>query len=510
MKRSVSAKRHRQMRISPSCLVYTPAAIATAMVQALGSEPGDQWLEPCVGKGALLQALSKEGIDATRVRGIDLSATREETDQLANVSRRTEFLRWSLDTEERFDKIIANPPYIAIERVQKAVRCVACNVETIEGVRVRAGANVWYAFLCAAIGLLRPNGSLCFLLPAAWEFADYARPLREVISRYFEQVAVFRSDAPLFKFAGVQEGAIILLAKRYAPEGLQLPSASVVSRSFSSPIDIPVLVADLNSVKSRQDQLATMDHPSPNVIRSKNTKRFDELITVGIGAVTGDADYFLMNNEQRRSLGVPLAACRPVLSRARHLVAHTIDLPTWRELRDSNERVFLFMPSERLKKHPGVAAHLRWGKSGGCDVRNHKIAIRSPWYRVHMPPAFDGFLSGMSNTGPWIAFNRMARLTATNTLYGVVFAKDVSYEQRFSVALSLLSSEAREQLAGLQRRYADGLIKYELGDLKGIRLPVRSEARGAEGLYKRVIDTLLLGDTDGARAMADQWFTSLN
>lgn len=476
------------------------------MVQALGSEPGDQWLEPCVGKGALLHALSSAGIGPTQVRGIDLSPTQEESDRLARVSRKTEFLRWSLDTTERFDKIIANPPYIALERVQKTIRNAARNVEPLDGIRVRGGANVWYAFLCAAIRLLRPNGSLCFLLPAAWEFADYARPLREAISRYFEQVVVFRSDTPLFKFARVQEGAVILLAKRYTPSGQPMRSSSIVSSAFSKSSELAELIANIDTSIPPKSQGATLPQLLPHISRSREAKRFDELLAAGIGAVTGDANYFLMSNEQRRSLGIPLAACRPVLSRARHLVSHTIDASAWRSLRDSNERVFLFAPPERLKQHPAVAAHLKWGKSGGCSIKNHKVAIRSPWYRVQVPHPFDGFLSGMSGTGPWIAFNGMTRLTATNTLYGVNFLKSANIEERFSVALSLLSSEAREQLAVLQRRYADGLIKYELSDLRGIKLPVRSNARGAQSTYRRAIRAVLHGEVDKARAMADRWF----
>jgi adenine-specific DNA-methyltransferase len=490
------------MRVPSSCLVYTPTDVAGAMVRLLSVNPDDRWLEPCVGKGALLKALADAGVRRKQIRGIDIKPNKEEGDKLAVVARGVEFLEWSLTTEERFEKIIANPPYVAIERLQKGLRASSCRIRTVGEIRVTAGSNSWFAFLCAAINLLRENGSLCFLLPAAFEYANYARGLRGKIVDHFERVLVFRSERPLFH--DVQDGSVILLAHGFR-SAANPPTSSeqrIRRETFRNAIELPAVRMfgpdegnQVNSVLCK-----------PAVSVAPETKQAKELFRVGIGAVTGDADYFLMGEEERRALELPIGACRPVLTRAKQLTAHVITRSFWEALRDKGERVWLFHPRSNSMNHPAVAKYLRWGKASGCRLTNHKVSIRSPWFRVTLPKPFDGFMSGMSAKGPFIAMRQMKGLTATNTLYGVNFLLSTSHETRSALALGLLTSHAHEQLARVQRNYADGLIKYELGDLRDVRLMIPQKTRGALTAYRRATEALLAENASEARRIADDWF----
>jgi len=98
---------------------------------------------------------------------------------------------------------------------------------------------------------------------------------------------------------------------------------------------------------------------------------------------------------------------------------------------------------------------------------------------VLLPNPFDGFMSGMSGRGPFIAIRQMKGLTITNTLYGINFLQSRSHETHCAFALAWPTSHAHEQLVKVQRNYADGLIKYELADLRDIRLMMPESARGA-------------------------------
>ena len=432
---------------------------------------------------------------------IDIKPKGEDNDRLAVVSRGIEFLKWSSSTNERFDKIIANPPYLAIERVQRRIREASCSVQTIGGIRVTAGCNCWFAFLCAAINLLHENGSLCFLLPAAFEYANYARDLRGKIASHFEHVAVYRSHKPLF--ADVQEGSVILLARGFRSSGERPPESRGTSIRETFRYAEELFVPKAETAQSVNADGAIY---SPSVIEAPETKPAHQLLRIGIGAVTGDAKFFLMNDQQRRVLGLPTSVCRPVLTRARHLSAHVITPALWQTLRTQGERVWLFYPVGDALEHPAVAKYLRWGRSGGCKVTNHKVAIRSPWFRVLLPQSFDGFMSGMS-ASPFIALRNMERLTATNTLYGVTFLQGSGHEVRCGLALGLLTSRVQEQLLRVQRNYADGLTKYELGDLRELRLITPQKVRGAASAYRRATIALLAQRHSEARGIADDWFS---
>jgi methylase of polypeptide subunit release factors len=108
-----------------SCKVYTPSPLADAMIAALGDKPHLQWLEPSHGKGAFVEALARRGISKARIIAIDLDPTSAPGDKFAKVFRGVDFLRWATRTDCRFDRIVGNPPYIAISQLPVSLRGAA-------------------------------------------------------------------------------------------------------------------------------------------------------------------------------------------------------------------------------------------------------------------------------------------------------------------------------------------------------------------------------------------------
>ena len=134
-----------------------------------------------------------------------------------------------------------------------------------------------------------------------------------------------------------------------------------------------------------------------------------------------------------------------------------------------------------------------------------KIRDRDPWYRVPIAKPFDGFMSGMSQTTPWVAQNRMPGLTASNTLYGVYFPTIQSMDERAAWCLSMLSSTTAESRARLVRQYPQGLLKLEPGDVASLAVRRPKKTVGARRLYRRAIDFIVAGHPEAAQAMADEW-----
>src|SRR5262245_36469418 len=109
------------MSVSPpaQCRVYTPERLAIAMVEALDPGINDLWLDPCVGPGAFVRALRLCGVPRRRILAIDLDRTRGPEDGSACTIRGTDFFRWVRTAPQRFDKIVANPPYVPLRRLSK-------------------------------------------------------------------------------------------------------------------------------------------------------------------------------------------------------------------------------------------------------------------------------------------------------------------------------------------------------------------------------------------------------
>jgi hypothetical protein len=229
----------------------------------------------------------------------------------------------------------------------------------------------------------------------------------------------------------------------------------------------------------------------------------DSIARIGLGGVTGDASFFLMNEERRESLELPTAALTPVVSKAKHLRSALLSHQEWEGLKSAGERIWLFEPPDTLVNHPKVKRYLKLDASeGGCNREAYKVSIREPWYRTPMPKVPDAFLSGMGQHGPWLCINETPSVNATNTLYVVSFSSR-SRKDWYMWALALLSSAAQRRIRRIGRRYPDGLIKYEPGSLGKIELPQPRPDADHKDLYIRAVAALLARKPGLAKEIAD-------
>lgn len=468
------------------CCVATPATIADAMVQALGDGPALQWLEPCVGGGALVKAMRRAGVCKQRIRGVDLNPVADAGDALANVMRGVEFLSWAAKTSERFDRVVANPPYIPLARAPQAARGAALSIE-FRQVRFDRRANCWAAFLVASIRLLRSGGSLAFLLPAAWEYAAYAEKLRRRIGRWFSTVRVVRTQEPMCD--GVSDASVVLLAVGYAQ------SREGVSRVV---------------VRDRDEAVACIRESTPSNALTRYSRprsrgvQLGDVLRIRIGTVAGDAKVFLLSETQRLAFLLPEQSLRPVLSRSRLAMLPWITKEVWRRYRDDGERIWLFAPSGSDLDDVNVRAYIR-EMSKAVNLNGYKLSRRNEWYAIPAAPPADVLLSGMSRVGPILCLNRMRGLSATNTLYVGEFSHSATLDVRAGWALSLLSSSGRRGLARVARHYPDGLVKLEPGDLMRIKVPRPPARPGALEAYGRAFQTLREVGVAAAARLADAW-----
>lgn len=484
--------------VPQSATVYTPPELAVAMVAAARGKPGALWLDPCVGDGAFVAQMAVHGVRAAQISAIDIAPCPGAVDNLARTVRETDFLEWAAEHRASVDHVVMNPPYAALSRLQGKLLDRALDVRTSDGHRLPFKANYWAAFLLTAIDCVREGGSLVAVLPAAWDFAKYARGVRETVERAFGEVIVVRCTRPLFP--KVQEGVVVVVAfNRGAP--------SCSSRR--------VEVAGLTGAVAALEQIALGKVPrGTSTIRAfapppLALQRLDELVHIHIGAVTGDAGYFLLNEKERKEWRLPQSALRPTLSRSKHLTSAVIGKKEWRALRDEGARVWMFRPTKAALRHRAVRAYLKHGKEGGCNIAAHKIAKREPWHRTQLPGRIDGFMSGMSKRLPSLSLRAMPGLTASNTLYVIRFKKRVTEAEKATLGLLLLTSSVRRELARHVRVYADGLLKFEPTDLGGVRIPVVEARKNAVRVLREAAALLLAGREDEASAMADAWLDGI-
>jgi len=476
-----------------SCVVYTPPALADAMVAAVGGRKEGSWLEPSCGRGVFVESLLKSGVAGASITILDLEPEPGPFDKAVVANRGMDFLAWAAACSQRFDGVVGNPPYVRISELPDSLRQSAAAVRQPDGDSVGLRANSWYAFVCAALNLLKPGAAIAFVLPAAWEYADYAAPVRNKMGRWFRSVRVYRCLRPLFE--GVLDGSVVLIAEGWGS------GPGAVSRSEHATAEELLTVLCTDSIRRVDDS-----EPVRPESERFPTVRLGEVMSIRIGGVTGDSDFFLLREGERRARQIPTTACLPAVTRSSHLGAAFVDRTVWKRLRDANERVWLFRPSAGMALHPHVKNYLELPEGqGGCRRNALKVRERKPWYHTRLPAAADAFLSGNRMTGPWLAFRDMRHLTATNTLYVAMFRGRLERKEKLAWALAMLTSTAFESWRSCVRVYPDGLQKAEPGDIAEVRLPRPKCREGAEVAYRHAVSLLLGGDSSGARRLAEAW-----
>jgi adenine-specific DNA-methyltransferase len=457
--------------------VFTPPELAQAMVNAVARTGVGSWLEPSSGTGVFLESLRACNFDPSSVTSLELdSSLNGKSAAFGKNYFGVEALQWIRRTPARFDAVIGNPPYAAISDLSNSLRKSALEVEDLSGRPIRASSNLWVAFVLSATRVLTEGGAMCFVLPASWDYADYARQLREELPLQFATFHTYRSAKPLFR--GVSEGSVVILGAGFRKKHQYAARVKCT--------DIDALCGALADFRLTRRDLSRV--LPPRIVQSDGASLRD-FISLRLGGVTGDASYFCLTEQERLKHGLPKSSVRPIVSRARHLRWASVSSEQWNDLRANGEKVWLFRPTSVAQSLPAVRRYLRLElEAGGCDRNKFKIKSRTPWYLTPLPRSVDGFLSGMSMQGPRISFSDMSGLTATNTLYVVSFKRNLSDGARRNIALQLLGDKVTDQLLDVQRHYAGGLKKLEPSDILGlaIDLPTRdvSESRYRDAFEK--------------------------
>ena len=129
----------------------TPDLLADTLVRAIGTSGADSWLDPCAGSGQLVQAALRAGVANESILAIDLQTRLPTLDRLGVESLLgTDFLRWARRTDRRFDRVIANPPFVRLRELEEKLFRPALETR-LNGVSISATANYWAAFLVAGL-----------------------------------------------------------------------------------------------------------------------------------------------------------------------------------------------------------------------------------------------------------------------------------------------------------------------------------------------------------------------
>lgn len=457
----------------------TSALVASKLQPVMGAV-----LEPSCGYGELIAAIAnRPDAERTRLIGVELDpvtadAAKMRFADVPSISVQCEdFMNFD---EGKFDTVVANPPFIRHHAFTEAQRLRFAEMKrrfAVQGLTSRA--SMWAYFLLHSLELLNLEGQVAFILPAEYEFAEYASGLRSLVRSSFERVEVVPLGGALF--SGAQVSAVLLVASGYRG-----------------------LTHGAEEIQQAETSLTGFES-------------LHEWGRLSIGTVTGANGFFLLTQADLDQNRIPYSDVRRVIPPRRQMKGGVLryGLSEWIHDRDLGARVYLWMPVAPMQE--GSSSYAGLGRDLGVPY-GYKARSRPSWF--HVQPLVSGrlLLPYISGNAPALIHNAMM-LPHVNSLHGLTLSASLRHLADVA-ALASASSATALSMEHVGRSYGAGGLKLEISGAKRIQVPNRevlqafkSEIRRARidvsflsmQALRSTVDDVLLGQVLAwSRAQIDQ------
>lgn len=451
---------------------FTPAPVAEFMAAQVPTE-ARYVLDPTTGTGVFLESLrSRDSSPPLSLVGVDtdplmifaacirLSLVQSSADvSFSHADFLTEYR-----SSDRFDAIICNPPYNGFHAHDTSL------VPTFESrfdIELGGLSNRYPLFLLRASELLTEDGMLVFITPGEFLDTGYGVGLKRFMKNRMNIEAILCLDWDEPVFNALTTATITILSKAE-------PADSVRFIRSTTPEDLSGLSlsagATSGTVESREVTKTALDPEQKwnrHFSKVAGTEYLDatvplsNLVQTKRGIATGCNDFFTLSMAEVDEWGIEDEFLSPVISKATQAPEYTFTETDWQELRSDGQNTYLLYctdaPSENLH------AYLEHGKEKYNAHERYLTSNRSPWYAPEKRDPAPILATVFSRENMRFVFNetRVRNLAAFHCLYPTW-----TDEQKTKALLGYLNSKTALELATLQKRtYADGLSKFEPGDI---------------------------------------------
>ena len=488
---------------------YTPGTIAHFLADWSIQSATANILEPSCGDGNILEA----AVETLLTRGADKSAVPQQihgveidtVEAEKAASRFTihgiprlehvwagdffQFCEEHLFSEQRFDAVIGNPPFIRYQNFQEAHRVVAFRLMKHAGLRPTRLTNAWVPFLVASTLMLNPDaGRLAMVIPAELLQVGYAAELRRFLTNHYSKLTLFTFRKLVF--ADIQQEIVLLLGERNGQNHTGIRTIELN--------DLDDLVNYQHKV-GFADPLKEMDHTTEkwtqyyldqhelDLLRSlRADKRLTivrSVMDVDVGIVTGLNEFFVLTEQQAEAQQL-LDHTRPIVTRSAHLQGIGF---TQQDLCENTARQLpsrlLCLPDSPLEMmSEAVRNYVLLGESKGFH-EGYKCRIRNRWYVIPSVWPPDAFMLRQIHSYPKLILNE-TDATSTDTIHRVRFVSKLAPKTMVAAFLNSLTFAFTEIIG---RSYGGGVLELEPSEAQALPLPLLN----AERLDCNCLDALI-------------------
>lgn len=457
---------------------YTPLPLAEMMVKLFsGNKQIKNVLEPSCGDGVFLDAMNNTDI----IDQFDtITAIEIEDDEAIKVQNRYEskknlrvinqdfFDYYEEYSDEKFDLILGNPPYIRYQYLEEEQRALLSDILTSQGMKANKLINAWVGFMVACVNMLSNQGKIAFVIPAEILQVVYAEDLRLFLSNNLSKISIITFEELVF--SDIEQEVVVFIGEKGEEEkGIRiielnnlddLKDFDINSNGFQK----------LQHVHEKWTKYFTTDKENELVSEIRNNDLFQKLsdcALINVGITTGNNKYFSVDKNTVEKYELE-SVVRPLIGRSSHANSIFFTQDDWMENVNSGKAAYLIdFPETPYDKYP--EKHREYIELGEEKKENkgYKCSIRDRWYRIPSIWVPDAFFLRRNNLYPKFVLNR-CEAVSTDTMHRIKFNDGVSAEK---IMLSYYNSIsfAFTELCG--RSYGGGVLEILPGEVGNIYVP---------------------------------------
>lgn len=505
-------------------IYYTPLHATQFLCDWAIRTSNDLILEPSFGGCSFLQS-SRERLIALGSKSpnaqlygadIDKEAFRHLSKKIGpvNVQRRfllSDFLSVRPDDfdAKHFDVVLGNPPYTAYRNVTKSQRKRAKACISLPEYPLRRTASLWAYFIFHSLQFIRPSGRMAWLLPKGLLQTLYGKDVVTCLEQKFARLMLLPLTQRLFVDEGTSENTVVLLAEGYG-SGAATKGKEILYINRLDQLTVASKTTDGSAAKQRSNQdryqaALTKDGYKvfSKLLAEKNMHTFGNLADIRIGVVTGNNQYFVLDQLTARRAQSSLSSFRLIFSGSEISRGLCVAKPHLENAKKKGVRCLLLSPLRKPKRQSTLHKYLAKYKK---NERDSVLTFnkRERWYAPDDRKDPDAFFSYMCHLGPRLVVNT-AKTTCVNSIHRIYFRKQLPVLKKKLIALSMATTLSNLCAEVEGRCYGQGVLKIEPSEAKRIRvyLPVKTSSAKINTAFREVNALLRRGDHDGAQKHAD-------
>lgn len=455
---------------------YTPEPIASFILKwAFNGNKQLNILEPSCGDGVFLEGIQRNEYEYNAITAIELDEVEAEKANAIGLNKtnviNTDFHEYCMNTEQRFDLIIGNPPYIRYQYFDKEQQEYAAQIFGKAKLKYSKLTNAWVSFVVGSSLLLKEKGKIGFVLPAEILQVSYAQPLREFLAHFYNKINIVSFEKLVFP--DIQQEVVLLLCEKnnsesHLIEHLELRNAEELESLDVSKLKSPKKQIDFKSNKWTfyfldQKEIDFLE----NLQNDKIIPRLKEFANVEVGITTGSNPFFT----------VPLSIVQfyNLEKYAKPLVGRSVQVPSviftkqdWCKNRNSEARThFLSFPKmQELNGAIGARDYIAWGEEQNIH-KGYKCRIRDEWQIVPSQRISEALFIRRNNIYPKLIINE-AKAFTTDTMHRVSLKEGVNLKALTASYYNSLSF-AFAEICG--RSHGGGVLELMPNEVERILMP---------------------------------------